>query len=85
MSAEVGRPDGVQVTSEIREAVSAQQRRRRMVFWLGFLAILVAGALWAGLSKDPLGPDFFEDEFGLQQTTPTSEQPIPVGRLVAAS
>lgn len=55
---------GEHVTVDIRDVVAAQRRRRRLVFWAGFLAIAVIGSLWAGLSKDPLGPEFF-DEFGL--------------------
>ncbi len=34
-----------------------------MVFWGGFILILVLGALWAGLSKDPRGPGFDDAEF----------------------
>lgn len=44
---------------EIQDVLRAQNRRRRIAFWVGFLAILLVGSLWAGLSKDPLNPAFF--------------------------
>lgn len=50
---------GEHVTADIRDVVAAQRRRRRVIFWIGFLTIAVVGSLWAGLSKDPLGPDIF--------------------------
>ncbi len=34
--------------------MKAQRRRRRLRFWIGFVAILFIGSLWAGLSRDPL-------------------------------
>lgn len=46
-------------TRTIQTTLQAQRRRRRLRFWVGFAAIAVAGSLWAGLSKDPVGPDFF--------------------------
>lgn len=50
------------MSSDVREMVNEQKRRRRLTFWGGFLAIAIVGSLWAGLSKDPRGPGFFGDE-----------------------
>ncbi len=51
--------DGARGRPTVAQTLGAQRRRRRLMFWAGFLAILVLGSLWAGLSKDPLGPNFF--------------------------
>ena len=60
------------MSSDVGEMVKAQRRRRRLVFWVGFLAILVVGALWAGLSKDPRGPGGFGDEVFISLGRPGS-------------
>lgn len=49
------------LSSEIGEILKTQKRRRRLVFWSGFLAILLIGTLWASLSKDPRGPGFGDE------------------------
>lgn len=49
--------------SDIGDILRVQKRRRRLVFWLGFLTLAVLGALWAGLSKDPRGNGFGGDVF----------------------
>ncbi len=53
--------DGGRVSSGVREMVNEQKRRRRLAFWGGFFVLAVIGSLWAGLSKDPRGPGFFND------------------------
>jgi hypothetical protein len=50
-----GQPDIPSVQATLR----SQRRARRIRFWVGFIVIAVAGSLWAGLSKDPVGPNFF--------------------------
>jgi hypothetical protein len=50
------------MSSDIRQVINEQNRRRRLYFWAGFLAIALFGSLWAGLSKDPRGPGFFGED-----------------------
>ncbi len=51
----------VETAETIFKTVRAQRLRRRLIFWTGFVVILVAGSLWAGLTKDPLNNRFFDD------------------------
>jgi hypothetical protein len=58
----VGGPaDGTRVSQQLLDVLKEQRRQRRLRFWLGFLAILLVGGLWAQLSKDPIGPAFGND------------------------
>lgn len=50
--------------ANVEQVVAAQRRRRRLRFWAGFGAIALIGGLWAGLSKDPLGPGIFGNDRG---------------------
>lgn len=47
---------------ELNTVLKAQRRQRRLRFWAGFLAILIIGGLWAGLTKDPAGPGLFDGD-----------------------
>lgn len=49
--------------TDVESVVGAQRRRRRLRFWLGFGAIALVGGLWAGLSKEPIGPGLFNEGF----------------------
>lgn len=60
---ETVRGTGRPVEGDVRSVLRAQQRRRRVRFWLGFGAILLVGGLWAGLTKDPARPDLL-NRFG---------------------
>ena len=51
------------MSSDIGDILRVQKRRRRLVFWLGFLTLAIVGALWAGLSKDPRGNGFGGEVF----------------------
>lgn len=44
----------------MRDVIRAQRRRRRLRFWLVFLAIAGVGSAWAGLTKDSLAPGFLD-------------------------
>lgn len=48
--------------NDVEQVVAAQRRHRRLRFWLGFAVIALIGGLWAGLTKDPLGPGLFGDD-----------------------
>lgn len=47
--------------TDVESVVAGQRRRRRVRFWLGFAVIALIGGLWAGLSKDPIGPGLFNE------------------------
>ena len=52
--------DVVEMEPRLDEILRAQRRRRRLRFLAGFALLLLVGALWAGLSTDPLpGGGFF--------------------------
>ena len=46
------------MSQQLLDVLKEQRRQRRLRFWLGFVAILLVGGLWAQLSKDPIGPAF---------------------------
>ncbi|MEM7324508.1 MAG: hypothetical protein AAF531_15570 [Actinomycetota bacterium] len=46
------------MSQQLLDVLKQQRRRRRLGFWVGFLAILLVGGLWAQLSKDPLNAPF---------------------------
>ena len=72
-------------TTDLREVLRAQRRRRLVRFWVGFVAILIVGGLWAGLTKDPVGPGRFgeagfdEPAFEVVEAeAEVEEAPVPV-------